>query len=372
MREDAPVGGRETQPSPTYHLAELADSGNGRLAMSNVPFRRVLASVTACLFGALLYCGPASAAPMNQYQLLQQIPATVLDTVTNNAEPDANGGVQLNRATWTDIIYQRVAIPLIYVGAVEGDTSKIDDGWKAIDYANAHINPDGSFQTARGREMNESEMVFWIEAVTNAFSVLDESPLRARYAARMNDALGYIRKNVDWLNTDTHIQALLRFDEPAANRLLLDASAFAYASNLLGDPSLQARATFFQNVALDHENSSGVFLEEKGYDSSYQGVSLLHATHYALIAGNDAIKNALLVATNREVEAVDENGAVDSTNNTRTGGSHMVNGHPYAVDYRSIVLGLYYAGIYLGDSSAISAAERVFSRVFHKSASSHG
>jgi len=329
---------------------------------------RSLAVLTAAAIAAAVCSARvAAAADANEYALLQRIPARVLDTVTNNSEPDSNGAMQLNQARWTDIVYQRIAIPLIWVGAVENDTSKIDDGWKAIDFANAHMTQDGGFSTAPGRTMNESEMAFWIAAVTHAFAVLNESPLGSRYAQREATALAAIRKNVEWLNADQRVANLVKFDGPATNRLFDDANAFAYSSLLLKDPQLQKRGEYFLQQALAHERSDGVFLEDNGYDSSYQGASLLNATYYALLGENTQLRNALLVGTNREVEAVDTRGGLDTSQNTRTGGNHMVDGHPYVVDLRAVILGLYYAGAYLELPSATAAAGRIYVRVTHRS-----
>ena len=330
---------------------------------------RPLAALTAAVV-MISVCSVhvARAASANEYALLQQIPAAVLDTVTNNAEPDSNGAMQLNRQRWTDIVYQRIAIPLIWVGAVENDTAKIDDGWKAIDFANAHMTADGGFSTAPGRTMNESEMAMWIEAVAHALTVLNESPLKARYASRSTNELGYLRKNVDWLNTSDRVAALLRFDTPATNRLFVDAAAFGYASYLLNDPSLRDRAQFFLDHALAQQRSDGAFVEERGFDSSYQGVSLLHATYVALLLDDANLRSALLSGTHREVAAIGPGGNVDTSQNTRTGGTHTINGQPYGIDTRSLVLGLYYAGIYLPEPDAVAAAKRVFARAFHQPA----
>ena len=96
----------------------------------------------------------SAAAPANEYALLQMIPHTVLDTVTNNAAPDSTGAMQLNQGHWTDIVYQRIALQLIWAGAAENDSSKVDQGWRAIDLATGHIQSDGSFASAPGRTMN--------------------------------------------------------------------------------------------------------------------------------------------------------------------------------------------------------------------------
>ncbi len=305
--------------------------------------------------------------PPNEYQLLRKIPASVLDRLTANAMPDSEGAMQLNRGHWTDIVYQRVAIPLIWVGAAESDRAKVDNGWKAIDLSLSHLQSDGSFDTAPGRTMNEAEMAFWIEAVTHAVVVLEQSPLASQYAQRIRSVVPSIRRNVAWLNNQDRLARLAKFDAPAVNRLIVDACAFAYASAVLHDPSLMHPANDFIRQALAKQREDGTLLEENGFDSSYQGVSVLHLTYFALLQPAANVRTALTAATNREVAAIGRSGRVDESQNTRTGGTHMVNGQPYAIDYTSVILGLYYSGLYTGDANVVDAAERVFTSVYHQS-----
>ncbi len=321
-----------------------------------------------CFASTSIACvaAPASGAP-NEYQILRKIPPSVLDKTTSGAVPDTEGAMQLNRGHWTDIVYQRVAIPLIWVGAAENDRAKIDSGWKAIDLSSKHLQNDGSFDTAAGRTMNEAEMAFWIEAVSHAIVVLQQSPLASEYAQRIDSVLPSIRRNVGWLNTSDRLAHLAQLDGPAANRLLVDACAFAYASKVLHDPSLMAPANDFARQAFAKQRQDGTLLEENGFDSSYQGVSLLQLTYFALMQPTAQVRSALNAAKDREAQVVRSDGSVDNSQNTRTGGNHMVNGQPYAVDYRSIILGLYYAGIYTGDGNAVNAAQRVYTRVYHQS-----
>ncbi len=321
-----------------------------------------------CFASTSIAC--AAAQPVgtpNEYGVLRKIPPAVLDKLASDAIPDSEGAMQLNRSHWTDIVYQRVAIPLIWVGAAENNRTKVDNGWKAIDLSLSHLQSDGSFDTAPGRTMNEAEMAFWIEAVSHAIVVLQQSPLASHYAERINAVLPSIRRNVAWLNNEDRLARLAQFDAPAVNRLIVDACAFAYASSALQDSSLMSPANMFIRLALAKQHQDGTLLEENGFDSSYQGVSVLHLTYFALVQPGSAVRSALISAKNRELAAIRADGSVDSSENTRTGGKHMVNGQPYAVDYRSVILGLYYSGFYTGDSNAVDAANRIYTRVYHQS-----
>ena len=317
---------------------------------------------------SLVACVPRAAAETTtEYALLQKIPKSVLDHIAFDAKPDANGAMQANVTGWTSVVYQRIAIPSIWTGAVENDPSKIDEAWPAVDLAFSHQRGDGSFAMAGGKPMPPTDMSFWLEALCHSILVLQESPQHEHYAARIAALRPKIRSAVKWLHRDENLATLLRGDILDVNRLLIDATAFLTTSLVLDDASLRPTGTSFLREALKHQLPDGTFLEIGGFDSSYQSVSLLHGTYYALRSDDSALRAALERALRLELSSINSSGVVDISRNTRTRGQEQVAGHPKTPDYRSIILGLYYSGLYLGNDRAVRTAASVYTAIFHLS-----
>ena len=317
-----------------------------------------VAGAAALSFALLARVASPAYASATEIQVLQKIPRVVLEHLEFDAKPDPKGAMQLNVGGWHAVVYQRIAVPLLLTGAVEGDASKIDDGWRAIDYAFAHQLSDGSFRTIDGKPTPPSEMSFWIEAVCHALLVVQESPLGNRYAARIAATKPKIAKALAWLERPANRKTLLLGDYYnasffASGRLFIDAGAFMTASRLLGDPRPMVFARQFLAQALSRQTAGGVFPESGGFDPSGQGVSLVHATYYALRDPSaPGLAVALAKGVAREVRAVGPAGQVGTKAQAPT------------LDLRSIILGLYYSGIFLEDPAAVQAGGRVFKRTF--------
>ena len=368
---------------PTYARRSLdrdMHSSNPLKGETMIGFLRVAARGVSALAiaGALFLRTQAPAvADSSELDVLNKIPHVVLDHLASDATPDAQGAMQLNVGGWHSVVYQRVAIPLIWIGAVESSAAKVDDGWRAVDLAFAHQKADGSFETADGTPTRPTDMSFWLGAVSHAMLVLQESSLGDRYKSKVAALKPKIAKATAWLEQPANRAALLHGDYRddkffASNRLLIDACAFLTSSRLTGDPAPLVYARQFLAQAVDRETPDGVFPENGGFDSSYQTVSLLNGTYYALRDPSaPGLRDALSKALAYEVGAVDlATGTLDVSRNTRTAGQEKIFGHVKKPDYRSVILGLYYAGAYLDNSAATNAAERVFSNTYHIEATS--
>jgi hypothetical protein len=310
-------------------------------------------------------------AATREIEILNKIPDRVLDNLAIDVKPDAKGAVQLNVGGWRAVVFQRIAIPLVWTGAVEGDSSKVDDGWRAIDLAFAHQLDNGSFETADGKSMPPTDMSLWLEALCHALLIVQDSALGTHYARRITALKPKIELATAWLELPSTRKALLRGDFYndnffASNRLFVDATAFMTASRLLNDPAPLVYARQFLAQAVTRQTSDGVLPEYGGFDSSYQAVSLVHATYYLLQDPSAlGLRAAIKHGMRREIRAVDSTGALDVSINTRTAGQKQVFGQVKTPDLRSIILGLYYSGAYFDDAAAIQAGGRVFQKTFH-------
>ncbi len=317
----------------------------------------------------ILAARPALATDDSEIALLHRIPAEALDRIAFDAAPDANGNMQLNKAHWTSVVFQRVAMPLMWIGATESNQGKVDQAWRAVDAAFAHQKPDGSFDTASGDPTAPTDMAFWLEAVSHGIIVLQQSPLAAANRMHISAVLPKIQAAALWLNRPEVSAALLKGDNLGTNRIFTDADAFASAGLLLQNNALMSSAARFTSEALHRITPEGVASEEGGFDSSYQAVSLLHASYLQFRMPDERLKAAIGAMLARELPAIGANGSVDVSKNTRTGrGQEKVYGHAKPVDQRSVILGLYYSGLLMGRTDAVNAARSVFASAFHQSA----
>lgn len=322
-------------------------------------------TAASLLIAVLCFCfagsGVVSANAPSELTILHTIPRAVLDRVSFDAAPDANGDMQLNRGHWTSVVFQRVAMPLFWVGAAESNQTKVDQAWLATTEAFKHQLPDGSFATANGSAMQSTDMAFWIEAVTHGILVLNESSLASQNAQRVSSVLPKIAAATAWLQQPAHLQALLNGDKLGTNRVFTDANAFAGSGLLLHNASFLGTARDIESIALGRQQPDGVFPEQGGFDSSYQAVSLLHASYLQLRISSNELETAIGRGLTRELRAIGPDGTVSVAENTRTGrNQEQVYGHPKPVDQRSVILGLYYSGILLGREDGVKAADAVY------------
>jgi len=137
---------------------------------------------------------------------------------------------------------------------------------------------------------------------------------------------------------------LLNGDRRAPNRLLFDARAYLACGTLADDNSIRSVADAFiaewqRSVAV-----GGWFLEDDGWDTSYQAVSLDIGTDVATLMPT-AVRTALFADLTRGAgwlaARVLPDGRVESAGNTRTcGGGESFLGTPKSLAMTSVVIGL--------------------------------
>ncbi|MGE0528011.1 MAG: hypothetical protein AB7G93_10785 [Bdellovibrionales bacterium] len=187
--------------------------------------------------------------------------------------------------------------------------------------------------------------------------------------SEINSVVQSLIQGATWLNSQS--TTLAAADANAPNRLLYAARAYLSCGVLMSDPMAKSRAfdlsSQFIDQALDLQASSGVFRENGGHDTSYQGVSLSIGFDI-LVAGSlseadHARLSAALALGARWLSArVRSDGTIDSSGNTRTcsGSETGLNGKPKVLALESIVRGLSGIGKTSEDSSVVDAAARVF------------
>jgi len=112
------------------------------------------------------------------------------------------------------------------------------------------------------------------------------------------------------------------------------------------------------------QSPAGYFVEGGGWDSSYNGTSMLDEEELMTYSTNAAqvtqLTASLSSATTWEETRIAANGEVSVVGNTRTGGQENdLNGAPKTVDYLEVGTSLLYAGAILNSAQATNAGNAV-------------
>jgi hypothetical protein len=300
-----------------------------------------------------------------ELSILEEIPEEILKKIVIPVVPDEKGMVGHNRESWVHASFQRGAMMYLILAAIQGDTGRVEDAWRAIDAAFERQNEAGNFETGvyGGKKPTRNDDLsgtsFWMAQLCHALLILQLSELSDNFSARVEQILPRIRKTVQWLYNNA--EELYEYDANAPNRLFFDAMAFGFAGILLEDEKYMDMGRWFAEAGIELMQENGSFLEKGGHDSGYQAVALLRLQQYLIYFPDEEFSDATKHAASWEISRVKESGEVDVTGNTRTGlGQEQFMGRIKDVNYGEVVLALLYYGIQRDNEEAIDAALRAY------------
>jgi hypothetical protein len=297
-----------------------------------------------------------------EIRLIKEAPEYVRDRVADGNYPDQNGMIGSNRSGWKCVAYQRGGMLRLMLMAVAGNQAAVTDSWRAIDAAFHYQNPDGSFVIGPGMGRIEyidrlNDVSFWLAKLCHALLIVQASDLGPAFEARIQALLPKIELSALYLADG--VDELSHGDRDAANRLFFHAGAYGFSGALLGNQHLIELGRRLAAQGMAAQRGDGVFLEMGGYDSSYQGVSLLQFQQYTLHFPDPAADAALLLGAQWEVTRILPSGEINTSGNTRTGG--WLN----PVSYIEVLTGLLYCGAAQDYYPAVDAGMRVFSYFYN-------
>lgn len=300
----------------------------------------------------------AASAPANPFSIalitqgLVKQASNFLPLIEAAAVAVAPSGASGDNATLglQNVSYQCVAVEFnaIYA-ALTSTQANASTSLAAAAYGFAAQLPDGSFnnpQAAGSLAANLDADAFFVASVARAMSWLPSSSTHGFLAA--------YKKGVAYLQSQQ--SNLLLADASAPNRLFNDAIALVDASS-----------TALISAGLASQAADGYFTEHGGWDSSYNGVSMLNVG-WLIMADVQAktLTTALAKSAIWQATRILPNGDVDVTGNTRTAGQERdPNGALKGVDYFRVALGLMYAGAILGVPSYVSLGNSVANVALH-------
>ena len=270
------------------------------------------------------------------------------------------GAAIRNQDKFLEISAQRVSVRIIMRGIAESDSAFIEKGVKAIEYGFAHQNEDGSFQyDSSVIELGaiEADLLeagsFFMQAVARSYLLISDSDFSEEFLPRLDLLKPKMRLTIEWLKNNKTM--LYEKAKNAPNRLLFDALAFKLSGIILEEESYASIACEFLNENLKRQREDGVFLEEGGYDSSYQAVNILKLQHYYLYSEDAAEKEIILSAVDKAVEwektRIKSTGEVDDTGNARTGSQCLekIAGRCKEINYTDVAMSFSYYSVIRND-----------------------
>jgi hypothetical protein len=322
-----------------------------------------------------LCAGASAPASPSEWSVLSSFQPQMLARWARAAQPNAEGAVNVNRFAYQSVALQRETVDQIPQGVLTKNPALITSALAIMSYALAHVNGDGSFQFRQDAASRRagfpadtaaaSSAAFFMYDLGHSMLLLDESPwftsssqtagLRSRLS---NEIKPKAAKALAWLTSQADA---LEWDNRAVNRLLTYGAAYYLCGQALNDSRAVSLGRHFIQEALARQTSDGVLPEAEGFDSSYQAVSLyLLAILYLHIDPADrtlrsSVWTALSQGVSRELAAIDSNGNVDVSQNTRV---KQVD----HVDHRLLMLSLEYYGILSGNAQIQRTAQRIFHR----------
>lgn len=350
--------------------------------------RRLL---VACLF-ALAGCGggdPIGSSPLtisrtprnlSEAQALVSFDRSALAALAAANAPDSAGALSRNRDGYFSVRFQTGLSAATSFGIVAGDVSALDASVRALRYAFGYQDADGGFAVVAPPSLAASQPpasagdiasahAFFLSEVGRGLRLLDESSVwrDASSLGAARDSVQALRPQVaralDWMLAREDL--LRAYDAAAPNRLLFDAQALATVGRWLGREDALEAARRFVRAALALQRADGVFTEQGGYDSSYQGVALLRAlgTWFALPPEDSTralLWEGIARGTEWQASRIMASGAISLDGNTRVypGGERFL-GEEKAIAWTDTVQAFWYVAALVDNAEWRALGDRV-------------
>jgi hypothetical protein len=265
------------------------------------------------------------------------------------------GLVSVNQSSWVDAGIQGEGSYWCMITAIQnGDTGLIDKSLKAIEVTITHSNGDGTFE-ATDDKGNARFIVFSLASIT----LLEDTDFYQNYSQRISDIIYYLQDSAQWYYDIIHV------DPGIENTNYKFSAAFVLlkVGYHINDNTFINLGEQYLSEALNNQDEDGYYLEEGGYDTSYQMVSvyLLYFIYHIQDCDSgckSSIMNSLQLAYEWESDKIESNGKVSDEGNTRTANNISDSPENKLINYYEVILSFCY--LYgLGFDGALSYAELV-------------
>lgn len=319
----------------------------------------------------------------NYNDLVSEIPQNVIEALVER--PDANGALGRNKNGYFHVRFQFEMTRITDYAIKFQSEEAVFEYLNNLNYSFSYQRPEGDFQFIAPEEfLNDpnyqaptegdlaSATAFFAYSVGVSLMTLNESQWYSE-----SNALNGLRSDIEALNPD--IQNMLEYlknnadilntvDENAPNRLLFNAIAFYSLGSLLNDDIAKDLGIDFAEKALMQRNvTEGYFIENGGWDSSYNGVAIKLGFELLTLIPNNSepilkkeLEDVISCATDWQKSRILSSGEISTQGNTRvfSGGEEFL-GNEKSVDVIKTVKAFFYMSTLSNINEYENLAQRV-------------
>ena len=262
------------------------------------------------------------------------LPTDIAEWLSRHQRPGQDGAMGRNRGGYIHARFQCYLHRHVDHAISSEDVSSLRWFCDAAEYAMRHQRPDGGFDfvpPSRASAMPApsqtdlaSGTAFFVASLATGLLELDRSPWfreteslqpeRMRVAAIGNG----LKETLDLLLKQR--SRLVRADENAPNRLLLDALALMAGGELVDHDGAVVAGREFLDAALGLVHDEGYFIEGGGFDSSYNGVAIAIAYRIERFFPDDRLAKTADRAMSWQHSRIARSGEILTEGNARVHG----------------------------------------------------
>ncbi|WP_420582981.1 hypothetical protein [Reichenbachiella sp.] len=302
--------------------------------------------------------------------LIESVPAEVLSGFLQ--QPDEQGALGRNKNGYEHARFQLAMTHLANYTVAFEDEEALVALVNSIDYAFTYQAEDGDFEfvappeAPTDRQPKPEDLAsgtfFFSYGLGISLHALNNS---VWYQSLANDhsakqSIAGFQSNIESLLTylKSDMALIQEYDKASPNRLFFDALAFYTLGEYLNDSEAQEIGTGMAGHAISlKEETAGYFIEARGWDSSYNGVSIkLGLEMFTILGSESTLKTTLMeglsCATDWQTSRVLESGEISTEGNTRVyPGGESLGGMEKKVDVEKTAYAFYYMAALTNDES---------------------
>jgi hypothetical protein len=300
--------------------------------------------------------------------------AVIKSLATANA-PDQNGAMSKNKSGYFSVRFQMALANLADYAIDSNDSAAFEALVKAIEYSFQHQSANGDFEIAVPPNSKSPTAVdrastnaFFLSSLGVSLLALQENsfynhPQNIGFKHRIESLRPKIETSLNWLISNEKL--LEKYDSNTPNRLFFDAIAFYSLGKWLNNAKAKNIGVNFAQLAISKKSDKGYFLENGGWDSSYQGVSLANGFKLLSILDSDEkikqpLWDSLSCAANWQLSRISSTGEISTEGNTRVydGGEKFL-GEEKQIAWKSTAIAFYTMKFLTGNAEYEIAANKL-------------
>lgn len=276
------------------------------------------------------------------------------DAATKITESGATSG-NAESDTRCTLENQRIAYNVVAAGVLLNDAKLLDTGLKAFEWGYSKQAPDGSFPCERKGDTKPVKyehihpLSFFVESSAHSVLLIRDSNVDESFKKRAEALVPKIHLAGQAFNDSANLENF--FTNGKDTNMLTTAALAIHQAGVLGnDMELQSVAKSLFERILARQTLDGTFPEKKGFDSSYQTVSLEYLIRYASMLPEgewrNTVSKGIANGIEKELTVIRPDGTIDTSSNTRTSacGPAISGSTPKGKNYDITALRLYYYG----------------------------